>query len=243
MSVIHSLAAVFPALDSRPIGEIEQQILDELDFHIEMRTLDNIRQGMSSDEAQTAALVQFGDFRRIQKTCLNTFVGGRIMWQRIQSVLTVVLVVVVAALVAQVWLLQGAAVSHAEQASAARPASEKSTWDLLSQESPIVVETSPKHGAMDVDPATNEIRVTFDKPMQDGSWSWCKIANTTDTFPDSTGKPRYTKDGKTCVLPVKLDAGMRYIIRFNAERYDNFQDTAHRPAVPHVLVFQTARAN
>ena len=45
MSWLETLAFVPRPPDSRPIREIEQEILDELEFHVEMRTLDNVAPG------------------------------------------------------------------------------------------------------------------------------------------------------------------------------------------------------
>jgi RNA polymerase sigma-70 factor (ECF subfamily) len=50
------------------------------------------------------------------------------------------------------------------------------------------------------------------------------------------------KDKKTCVLPVKLEAGKTYAIWVNSEKFENFKDDAGRPAVPYLLVFQTKKA-
>lgn len=106
---------------------------------------------------------------------------------------------------------------------------------------PVVIETMPEAGSVGVDPDTSEVRVRFNKPMQDGSWSWCTI--TPNTFPETTGSPRYLDDGQTCVLPVKLEPGRSYGIWINtAERFLNFQDRSGRPAVPYLLVFETASA-
>src|SRR5688500_806098 len=63
----------------------------------------------------------------------------------------------------------------------------------------VVVKTEPQAGLTDVDPNTTEIRVTYSKKMMDRSWSWGQISD--DTMPATTGKPKYLKDGKTCVLP------------------------------------------
>jgi hypothetical protein len=65
---------------------------------------------------------------------------------------------------------------------------------------PVVVKTVPEAGATDVDSAITEIRVTFSKPMQDGSWSWVGK----EYLPEIVGQPRYLADGRTCVLTVKL---------------------------------------
>lgn len=84
---------------------------------------------------------------------------------------------------------------------------------------------------------TAEIRVTFSKPMKDNSWSWSQISN--ETFPQGTGKPRYLKDGKTCVLPVKLEPGKTYVLWLNSQKFRNFKDKDGQPAVPYLLVFET----
>src|SRR4051812_46557008 len=72
---------------------------------------------------------------------------------------------------------------------------------------PVVVRTVPEAGAGNVDPGTKEIRVTFSRPMQDGSWSWSTASK--ETFPQTTGKPRYLEERRTGVLPVKMGRGGR----------------------------------
>ena len=67
MTFIRTLSARLPAIDSRSIGEIEQEIVDELDFHVAMRTEENIRRGMSAHAARDAAFTQFGDFATIRQ--------------------------------------------------------------------------------------------------------------------------------------------------------------------------------
>lgn len=56
------------------------------------------------------------------------------------------------------------------------------------QERPRVVRTSPENGAMSVDPATNELRVTFDQPMATNSYSFVGGG---PTFPEDTGRPQW----------------------------------------------------
>jgi RNA polymerase sigma-70 factor (ECF subfamily) len=104
---------------------------------------------------------------------------------------------------------------------------------------PVVIQTVPPAGAEDVDPGLKEIRVTFSKPMQDGSWSWSTWGE--DTFPETTGRPHYLADGRTCVLPVKLQPGKFYASWLNSENFKNFKDTSGEPAVPYLLTFQTAK--
>jgi RNA polymerase sigma-70 factor (ECF subfamily) len=71
----------------------------------------------------------------------------------------------------------------------------------------------------------------------DETWSWSTISK--ETFPKVTGKIRYDKDGRTCVLPVKLEPGKTYAVWVNSERFQNFKDEGGRSAVPYLLVFQT----
>jgi RNA polymerase sigma-70 factor (ECF subfamily) len=211
--------------DSRPIREIDQEILDELQFHIDMRAMDNIKAGMAPDAARQDASRRFGDFDRIHKKCRNTLLGERIMLQRVQTVLTVVLLVAVIFLSVVVYRGQ-----RTNEAATAQMAS------LLTQLSdPIVVDSVPKTGDMDVDPALSEIRVTYNKTMADKSWSWC---HEPDLFASSS-EPHYESDGKTCVLPVKLTPGKEYLVSLNTEQFRNFQDTTGRSAVPYLLHFKT----
>ena len=51
------------------------------------------------------------------------------------------------------------------------------------QERPRVVQTSPENGAMSVDPATNELRVTFDQPMATSGYSFVGVAPRSQRIP------------------------------------------------------------
>src|SRR5215468_4745361 len=46
---------------------IHQEIIEELQFHIDMRVEENIRRGMSPDEARRDAERRFGDLTRIKE--------------------------------------------------------------------------------------------------------------------------------------------------------------------------------
>jgi len=102
---------------------------------------------------------------------------------------------------------------------------------------PVVVKTIPEAGSTDVDPNLTEIKVTFSKEMTDGSWSWSRASK--DSFPKTTGQPKYQKDKRTCVLAVKLEPGKTYGIWLNSTIFRNFKDNEKRPAVPYLLVFRT----
>lgn len=102
---------------------------------------------------------------------------------------------------------------------------------------PVVVKTEPQSGAVDVDPQTKEIRITFSKEMQDQAWSLVVVKK--EVFPPTTGKPRYLDDHRTCVVPVALEGDHTYSMWLNSPQSDKFHDTEQRPAVPYLLVFKT----
>jgi RNA polymerase sigma-70 factor (ECF subfamily) len=104
---------------------------------------------------------------------------------------------------------------------------------------PVVVKTVPEAGAANVEAGLTEIKVTFSKDMQDGSWSWSTLSE--GSFPTVDGKPKYQADKRTCVLPVKLEAGQTYALWINSQKFGNFKDAGGQSAVPYLLVFKTAR--
>ena len=104
---------------------------------------------------------------------------------------------------------------------------------------PAVVKTVPEAGADGVDAKLTEIKVTFSKDMQDGAWSWVTLSK--ESFPTVDGAPKYLKDKRTCVLPVKLEPGKTYAIWVNSEKFGNFKDADGRSAVPYLLVFKTKK--
>jgi len=104
---------------------------------------------------------------------------------------------------------------------------------------PVVTKSLPEAGAGDVDSKLTEIKVTFSKEMQDGSWSWSTLSK--ESFPTLDGKPKYLEDKRTCVLPVKLEPGKTYAIWVNSAKFGNFKDSEGRSAVPYLLVFKTQK--
>jgi hypothetical protein len=101
MAFLRPLSAYLPPIDSRTACQIEQEIVDELEFHISMLTEENMSRGMSPEMARTAALTQFGDLAAVQAKCRRALLGTRIMWQRIQFVLSITLLAAVALLAFQ----------------------------------------------------------------------------------------------------------------------------------------------
>jgi RNA polymerase sigma-70 factor (ECF subfamily) len=134
----------------------------------------------------------------------------------------------------------GAVAARPAAEAPARPADGQGRDEAVSVKAlpPVVVRTVPQAGDTRVDAArTKEIRVTFSKDMTDRSWSWSQLSD--ETFPKTTGEPRYDKDRRTCVLPVKLEPGKTYALWLNSERFQNFKDADGKPAVPYLLVFET----
>jgi hypothetical protein len=248
----HQNAAILPRPpDQRPIGQIEQEIIDELQFHIEMRTIDNAKAGMGPDEAREEAVRRFGDFERIHKACRKTLLGERIMLQRIQTALMLVLTGAVIFLGVAFYLGQQA---NREATAAMMQKNEVATRTMLDHlqlleynlektssaavnVAPCVTTTVPKYAETNVDPSLKEIRATFNKPMLDKSWSWCYDLHELK----KTGEPRFEADGKTCVLPVKLEPGKTYTIWLNSENFNNFKDTEGQSAIPYALQFTTRK--
>jgi Big-like domain-containing protein len=244
MSFIQRASTLLPPVDTRSIAVIEQEIVDELEFHLSMRTEDNLRTGASPDEAQRDALTRFGNFHRISKSCRRVLLGERIMLQRTQTILIALLVVAVIGMGASVYQLQRANNTALADLSAAvhqlaMPSTAQAHPANWLADRPRVAETSPAHDAKDIDPSTAEIRVTFDKAMADGCWSW--VRSSPEAFPESTGEIHYLDDQKTCVMPVKLEPGKKYVVWFNTKNFQNFKDTDGRPAEPYQLTFTTRK--
>jgi putative ABC transport system permease protein len=50
---------------------VEQEVDEELDFHVDMRTRALIESGMDPDLARETALRRLGDVRRLKRTCVD----------------------------------------------------------------------------------------------------------------------------------------------------------------------------
>jgi hypothetical protein len=102
---------------------------------------------------------------------------------------------------------------------------------------PVVVKTVPEAGSIDVDPAIKQITITFSKEMSEGSFSIVNFSP--GNAPKLAGKPSYSEDKKTCIVPVSLAPGRCYAVWLNRAKFENFKDAEGRPAVPYLLVFET----
>jgi hypothetical protein len=104
---------------------------------------------------------------------------------------------------------------------------------------PRIAKSSPRQGATGVDPDLKEISVTFDRDMEPGmSWT-----GGPPLFPplDKSRQPRWT-DKRTCVLPVKLEAGAYYRLGINSSSHQNFRAKEGAPAATTALYFSTKGA-
>src|SRR5690349_3747977 len=103
MSRLSSIIARLPAVNSRSISEVEQEIRDELEFHLAMRAEENARLGMTPAAARAAAETRFGDLPGIYGACRQALIGDRIMFQRLRTAAIAVLLVAVIVLAYQMY--------------------------------------------------------------------------------------------------------------------------------------------
>lgn len=132
-------------------------------------------------------------------------------------------------------LLGVLALTDAQKAEAADPAK-----PVGGGEAPQIVSTSPKAGATEVDPSITELTVTFDRDMR-GGFSW--TGGGPEFPPAPEGAKAHWKDKRTCVLPVRLEAGKFYRVGINSTSYQNFRSAEGVQAKPATLHFTTKGAS
>ena len=103
---------------------------------------------------------------------------------------------------------------------------------------PKIVKMVPENGADNVKPSVKVLRVTFDVPMGAGM-SWTGGG---EQFPDTPEGEvaKWSGDGKTCLLPVSLQAGKSYRLGINSPSHINFQSKWGVPVVPVEYRFTTS---
>ena len=112
-------------------------------------------------------------------------------------------------------------------ASVAIHASVSAQEITLESAQPVVLKTIPEAGSATVDAVgITELRVTFSKEMDTGTWSWCNLPDKIG-FPETTGNPKYLEDKLTCVLPVKLKPGKTYAVWINTQHTRKFMSGNH----------------
>jgi hypothetical protein len=109
---------------------------------------------------------------------------------------------------------------------------------VLDAKRPKVLSLTSSNGATDVSSGLTEIRVTFDRPMQDGSWAMCGGG---PHFPEITGQLHYDPTRTTFIAPVKLKPGWDYEFGLNCASYDSFRSEQGEPLEPKTVTFSTAK--
>ena len=104
---------------------------------------------------------------------------------------------------------------------------------------PQIVAMIPENGAENVDPNLKSIQVTFDVPMGP-DFSWTGGGAAFPKLPDGE-KPRWSRDKKTCILPVELDGGHSYQLGLNSLSFNNFQSQWGVSLEPVVYEFTTRK--
>lgn len=84
---------------------------------------------------------------------------------------------------------------------------------------PQVVALVPANAATDVDPALTLLRITFDRPMKDSSWS---LVGAKSDLPEITGALAYDAARKVLTVPIRLQPGRTYSFSLNGERHKGF---------------------
>jgi putative ABC transport system permease protein len=67
MKIVRTILSRFQFLFQR--REVKQEIDDELQFHVEQRTAENVAAGMTPEEAAREARKRFGNFQRVREEC------------------------------------------------------------------------------------------------------------------------------------------------------------------------------
>ncbi len=100
---------------------------------------------------------------------------------------------------------------------------------------PSVVSMNPPNGAAGVSPYTTQLVVMFSEPMG-GGFSWTGGG---PEFPETTGKPFWAADRRTCVLPVRLQPNWSYRVGLNSPSHKNFRSASGTPLQQVVWRFST----
>jgi len=120
-------------------------------------------------------------------------------------------------------------------AAACRGLAEDPTFSNLP---PVVIGTFPVAGAKDVDPGLKRLKIAFSKKMTSDSYSLCMREK--ETFPEIDGAPKFSPNGRSCLLKVVLEPGKTYVIWINSAKAANFKDSDGHPVVPYLFSFRTA---
>ncbi len=102
---------------------------------------------------------------------------------------------------------------------------------------PQIVKIHPKNNATDVSAGIRQLSVTFDMPMGAGM-SWTGGGEKFPTMPKGV-RAKWSADGRTCTLPVALQANHDYSLGLNSHSHQNFQSKWGVPLSPFNYRFGT----
>jgi hypothetical protein len=108
----------------------------------------------------------------------------------------------------------------------------------LVEKRPKVLSATPADGAEEVRPGDTEIRVVFDRPMRDGSWS---LVGGGPHFPELTGKPSYDATFTIWTVAVRLKPEWEYTFMLNSNRFQGFRSREGVPLEPVKIIFSTGK--
>ncbi|MDR1270748.1 MAG: Ig-like domain-containing protein [Planctomycetaceae bacterium] len=114
--------------------------------------------------------------------------------------------------------------------------------DTSDPETPKIIKMEPENGATGVDSVTiKELRVTFDRDMQNG-YSWVTHTYAGKNFfpkQPTAAKAKWI-DKRTCVCPVELEPNKSYMVGINSLEHTTFRSENGVPSVPVLYLFSTA---
>lgn len=107
---------------------------------------------------------------------------------------------------------------------------------------PVVIRSDPMSGAQQIDPGRTQLEITFQQPLAAGEW---RLATTPfGPVPQSTGRLRLAPDGRSVVVPVRLEPETQYVIGINLDDDDDqIRSRSGVAALPWLLTFTTGAAS
>jgi len=103
---LHLARLPWPRPDPRGEDQLEADLADEFEFHLAQRRREYERQGLDAAQARRAAADRFGDVQRIKAQCRRIAREERIMLQKINLVLMIVVLLVVIGVSVQMYITQ-----------------------------------------------------------------------------------------------------------------------------------------
>ena len=108
-----------------------------------------------------------------------------------------------------------------------------------SQPQLLVIRTNPANNSVNIDPNLSAVEIVFNQDINQQSWSFVEVPGS--AVPEITGNPSFP-DSRTCILPVRLQAGQTYRLGINSATHTGFVSAADSglTAEPYTLLFSTA---